>query len=230
SFRSIESYTFGFRSECERHCVLIDLGTRCTLRESLEGYQGVLTAESDYLPEAKFDAGCRYRTAIVPGLGTMNSELACTLWSLLEAGTNLLLESGAGFLNRSEFTSHREMMNRCFDVPIDSCIDLWSPESSGGSLLPRGSRQHLTEKLDHRKSVPYVNYVWPSEATIRDFSRAVPVPARTDDVIGRVGDVPVALKKRVGKGILIFLGSPMGPALRAGDNEARSWLQLVTAL
>jgi len=34
----------------------------------------------------------------------------------------------------------------------------------------------------------------------------------------------------MGQGTLIFLGSPMGPALRAGDPQARSWLQVVTAL
>jgi hypothetical protein len=41
--------------------------------------------------------------------------------------------------------------------------------------------------------------------------------------------MPVALKKRVGKGTLIFLGSPLGPALGASDLEARHWLQSVTA-
>jgi hypothetical protein len=58
----------------------------------------------------------------------------------------------------------------------------------------------------------------------------IPVSAKVGDVIGTVGALPVALKRRMDKGILIFLGSPLGPALRAGDPEAGSWLRLVKAL
>jgi hypothetical protein len=36
--------------------------------------------------------------------------------------------------------------------------------------------------------------------------------------------VPVALMRRVGRGTLLFLGSPLGPALWADDAEARRLL------
>jgi hypothetical protein len=57
-----------------------------------------------------------------------------------------------------------------------------------------------------------------------------PVSAKAGDIIGRVGVLPIALKMRTSGGMLIFLGSPLGPALRAGDPQARSWLWSVTAL
>jgi len=47
------------------------------------------------------------------------------------------------------------------------------------------------------------------------------------DNIAWAGELPVALKRRVGAGTLIYLGSPVGPALWAGDVEAKRWLHAV---
>jgi hypothetical protein len=78
--------------------------------------------------------------------------------------------------------------------------------------------------------VPYVDLVWPHSARIRDFSRMVPVAAKPGDlVVGYVEGLPVALRRRVGKGALLYLGSPVGPALLAGDAEAHTWLQAIVA-
>ena len=79
------------------------------------------------------------------------------------------------------------------------------------------------------RGVPYVDYRWPSSAKIRDFSRVVPLGRQSEgegEIIARVEGLPVALKRRLGRGHLIFLGSPLGPALWAGDAEARRWLFL----
>src|SRR5262249_6740824 len=93
----------------------------------------------------------------------------------------------------------------------------------------RPRRQHK-RRLDSSGLSAYVDSVWPRETTVRDFSRVIPASSREADVIGRVRALPVALKKCMAKGVLICLGSPLGPALRAGDPEAQSWLKLVTAL
>jgi len=47
------------------------------------------------------------------------------------------------------------------------------------------------------------------------------------DNIAWAGELPVALKRRVGAGTLIYLGSRGGPALWAGDVEAKRWLHAV---
>src|SRR5256885_8822548 len=52
----------------------------------------------------------------------------------------------------------------------------------------------------------------------------VPLRRQAGEVIARVDGLPVALKRSSGRGNLIFLGSPLGPALWAGDAEARRWL------
>ena len=228
SFPPVWLDTLGSRQERDLKCALLDLNSHCVLRESLQGYQAALAGEHD-LFEAKLDARSRCRIAIIPGLGVMDPSVASSLAGLLEAGTNLVLESGAGFLSPPEFISHQKMLNRYFDIAIDPPVDLRPAESIDGSVFSRRSGRNPGKKLEGQRFVPYVNYLWPHETRVRDFSRVVPLSLVVGDVIGTVGTLPVALKRRVGKGTLIFLGSPMGPALRAGDPEARSWLRLVTS-
>src|SRR5205807_8785254 len=85
--------------------------------------------------------------------------------------------------------------------------------------------------------VPYVDYVWPIPTKVRDFSRAVPVSVRASlvttrsacEVIAWADGWPVAAKRKIGKGTLVFLGSPLGPALWSGDREASCWLRKLLA-
>src|SRR6266851_4819224 len=220
----------GLRPERELNCVLLDLKSHCVLRESLQGYQAALADEHNYVPETKTDSRWHCRMAIVPGVGPMDSATMRLLLDLLEAGTHVLLESGAGFLSPADFAAYQRMLHRCFDLAVEPPIDLWSGKSCDDRLFAHRSRSHQRNKVDSRESIPYVNYIWPRETRVRDFSRVIPVSANAGDVIGRVGPLPVAMKRRLANGTLIFLGSPLGPALRAGDPDARSWLRLVTAL
>ena len=147
----------------------------------------------------------------------MEPAIAKTLSGLVAAGTLLLLESGAGFVSPSEFATQQRMLHRYFGLAVLPPVDLWAGN-------------YAEQEPDSRQFVPYVNYVWPCNTTVRDFSRVVPVSAEMGDVIGRVGALPVALKRNMASGTLIFLGSLLGPALRAGDPEARSWLRLVASV
>ena len=230
SLRPIGLDTFGSQPEGELNCVLLDLNSHCVLRESLQGYQAALIGEHNLLPEASLNSPRRCRIAIVPGLGPLDPAIASTLSDLLEAGTHVLLESGAGFLAPAEFAAHQRMLHRYFDIVVDPPVDLWSGNSTDDALLTHRAGQDPSKKLDRHASIPYVTYLWPAETKVRDFSRVIPVSASVGDVIGKIGALPVALKRRMAKGTLIFLGSPLGPALRAGDPEALSWLRLVTAL
>ena len=75
-----------------------------------------------------------------------------------------------------------------------------------------------------RATVPYISYTWPVPVMVRDFSRVVPVSGTGWDPIAEVGGVCVGLTRRIGRGRLVVLGSPLGPVLLGGDREAHEWL------
>ena len=184
-------------------CVVLDLGEACALHESQEGYVAALGGRNMCpLNEARWwRRACR--VAIVPGVGALDERTGEVLAELLETGTAVLLESAGGFCNHTEFIAHRRILSRFFDVHVDAPVDVWS----------------------EGVTVRYVHYDWPIQATVRDFSRVAPVIDSDAEVIGQIGELRIATKKRVGKGQLIFLGSPLGPALWAGDLEAGEWLR-----
>jgi hypothetical protein len=111
---------------------------------------------------------------------------------------------GAGVIFESAagfggFESQREMLDEHFGVQIERPVDL------------------------PKNRIPYVDYHWPVSVKVRDFDRVVPVRARAGDVIATIDGIPVGA--RFGK--LIFLGSPIGPSMLAGDREAQFWFKEV---
>jgi hypothetical protein len=230
SFQAIGLGTLESRPERALDCIVLDLNSHCVLRESLQGYQAALIGEHGLLTETGLDSRRRCQIVIVPGLGAIGPTTASTLTDLLEAGTHVLLESGAGFLRPAEFTAHQRMLHRHFGIVVGPPVDLWAGDFADEAFRACRPGRHASKMSNSHASVPYVNYLWPREIEVRDFSRVIPVLASTGEVIGKVGALPVALRRCTAKGTLIFLGSPLGPALRAGDTEALSWLQAVIAL
>jgi len=99
------------------------------------------------------------------------------------------------------FESQREMLAEYFGLQIERPV-----------LLPEGR-------------IPYVDYHWPVSVKVRDFNRIVPVRVPAREVIATIDGIAVASRR----GKLIFLGSPIGPALHAGDREAHSWFKALVA-
>ena len=111
---------------------------------------------------------------------------------------------GAGVIFESAagfggFESQREMLAEHFGLQIERPVDL--PESR----------------------IPYVDYRWPVSVKVRDFNRIVPVRAPARDVIATIDGIPVAARH----GNFFFLGSPIGPAMLAGDPDAQFWFKEV---
>lgn len=175
-------------------CVLLDLGEHCALRESLAGYRLALAG-------AETVAGS---VLIVPAALAIAGVAARRIVRHVEGGGTLILESGAMFAAAAspEFRGHRDALRELLGLDVEG---------------PR----HLVRE---GTSIPYVEFRWPSPTLVRDFSAIVPVDAHDGERIARVDDTTVALARRRGRGMLIFLGSPIGPALWAGDAEARRWL------
>jgi len=73
----------------------------------------------------------------------------------------------------------------------------------------------------------YVRYNWPCTAMVRSFGRVQPVNCEPAESVADLAGKSVGMKRRMGKGCFVFLGSMLGPHLRAGDHEA---LELAKAL
>ena len=191
--------------EVTHDCVLLDLGVHGSLRESTLGYAAALAntnrcwtrVDAPLLP-------CR-GVLIVPGMLSMPPSAVRAILSALDDETTVVLESGAGFASATEVRAHRALVRSAFQIDVDAPVDVWEARTSG-------------------RGIPYMQVDWPTPATIRDFSRVLPIFARDGDVIARVNSLSVGVKRAVGRGTLVFLGSPIGPALWAGDLEACRWL------
>jgi hypothetical protein len=80
------------------------------------------------------------------------------------------------------------------------------------------------EKIQLDAYFPYVEYRWPVRVKIREFAPVRLAPAPGDEIIATFAGQPVGLRRRVGHGTLITLGSPLGPVFLTGDPDARLWL------
>ena len=213
---------------CER--VILDLGRGCALRESLNGYRTAL-AGAGFVVAAAPDAIRRAKTIVVPGCAHLGSRVIDALADSLDDRGLVLIESAAGFAglaNASEFDDHRHQLRAHFGLELEPPVNLWKPRLDSSAESGSGAAR-----------VPYIDYSWPVSVKVRDFSRVVPLSAQSrvgagtkGEIIGWVDGWPVAVKRAAGKrgkGMLVFLGSPLGPALGWGDREARHWLRTLVA-
>lgn len=145
----------------------------------------------------------RLHALIVPAALEIQPPAVGAIARCLQAGGTAIVECGAGFADERRCEAHRAALREYLDVHVEPPVQLW----------PR--------------RVPYIDYTWPHPAKLRDFSAVVPLQHRAHptEVIASADGLPVGLRRQSTKGTLIFLGSPLGPALWAGDAEALRWLE-----
>lgn len=182
-------------------CAIVDLGDPGLQRESIAGFESALKTMS--IPFVRSRPAPETVAVIVPAALRLPSRLGRWLVDDLENGATVIFESGAVFARaRSrELRDHQDMLRDLFAIGVDAPAPLWPADGA-----------------------PYVEYSWPVNVHVRDFSRVLPVMQHAGEVIGRAARLPVAIHQCQGRGTLIFLGSPLGPALWSGDAEARRWL------
>jgi hypothetical protein len=66
----------------------------------------------------------------------------------------------------------------------------------------------------------YLSYRWPVNTMIRIFRGALSLGCNDDEAIAHYNGQPVALRRRLGRGGIIVLGSMLGPHLKSGDRES----------
>jgi hypothetical protein len=207
-------------------CVLLDVQEHGGLPESLAGYQSALAAGVARFLRTSAGPLPYSRTIIVPACLALPPELAQEIAAALRGGSRVVLESGAGFATRPDFAAHQEWLRNYWSVRVEAPVDLW--DSPGDEFGHRRSRAPLAIRHSPIPArVPYVDFHWPFRTKVRDFSRVVPVSVLPEHLVASCGHWPVASKHTKGKGTLVFLGSPLGPALLAGDAEAHRWLRAI---
>jgi hypothetical protein len=192
-----------------RDCLILDLKEHCSLPESLRGYQACLadlgfhpvTVSLEMLSKLLVQA----RQVIVPAAAAIEPGQTGQLVSFLENGGSILLESGLAFVEPAVCDAQRRLFRAQLGLSIQPPVQLWP-------------------STEAHRCVPYVDYLWPWATKVRDFSRVVPLFAQRREVIAQVQGMSVGVRRKVGKGTITVLGSPLGPLLRAGDQEARRWL------
>ncbi|MGH9454285.1 MAG: hypothetical protein ACRD2O_10000 [Terriglobia bacterium] len=195
--------------------------------ESLAGYECGLKAIGASYTTATTESMPFCPLIIVPGFAGGEARGARKIRDLAYRGSTVLIESGALFDDPSEGEAHRRILRSHFSIDTKAPIALRDhrEERSKANLATR-KLLTLRESIDApMSSLPYVDFVWPHLTKIRDFSRAVPVYSDDAQVVAvSPGGIPVAVRRRIGRGTMIFLGSPVGPSILAGDPEAREWL------
>ena len=176
--------------------------------ESMRGYWSELSSRQWWGSAGDPDPFARLSLVIAPYFVTLLPYFSACLGRAVLGGTTVVIESGAGFADHCMFRKHRRWLRENLAIRVVSPRDPWANRSTPGAR--------------------YIEFTWPRRVKIRDFGRVVaPADQQPGDVIAWAGDLAVAFRRRVGKGTLIYLGSPVGPALWAGDADARRWLYTV---
>ncbi|MGH9431301.1 MAG: hypothetical protein ACRD3T_07135 [Terriglobia bacterium] len=200
--------------------------------ESLAGYACGLKAIGASTLRAAVESIPFCPLIIVPGFAGGETPGARKIRDLAYRGSTVLIESGALFGDPSMVEAHRRMLRSHFSIDAQASIALWE-NREGKPHSSLDSRQGSTRSQPPAvmmASLPYVDYVWPHAAKIRDFSRALPVSSERGEVVAVApGGIPVGVRRGIGRGTVIFLGSPVGPSILSGDREAREWLHGVVA-
>jgi hypothetical protein len=202
---------------------LLDLQSNCVLPESLAGMLASLGGAHRRVTEIAIDG--TDSVVVVPAAGAVRAETFRAVSALLEGGATVLWESGAAFLQRHEFAEQQALTLEHFGISMEQPIDVWSRLGSHRASVGAKNQNARNMRAIGHERVPYVAYRWPREAQVRDFSRVIPVSAAKGRAVADWREIPVSWRKSIGAGTLIFLGSPIGPSLHAGDSEATSLLE-----
>jgi hypothetical protein len=169
-------------------------------RESARGFQAALGQTGERFEISDSVPVFRAELIVLPFAATLSRRQVSRVCSQLAAGCSVIFESGASFASHDEVLRQCMMWRQAFGIDADL--------SPSAPVWPAGG------------SVDYVRYHWPADARIRCFGQFFPIHSSGSERIAVYRGRPVAVRKRIGRGLLLFLGSPLGPMLAAEDYQA----------
>jgi hypothetical protein len=155
-------------------------------------------AASSILP-----AGRRERLMVASEIRNPPQERWSSLRDSALQGACVILESGLAYASDAEIAGQRDALSKYFGIRI----------------APRLSRP--------ASGFRYIRYHWPIEVLVREFSESAIIDPSRGDPIATVSGQVVAIRKQVGRGSVVYLGSALGPMLLAEDRQAAAWVRSV---
>jgi len=151
-------------------------------------------------PATSFASGrTASRTLIIaPGIRWMSPSIAGDLADRIYHGAWVILESGLGFSSRTESKHQTDLLKKAFG------LQLLPPVKVGKNPV----------------AATYLEYTRPVHRLVRTFEAITPVWCDQSEALARLGKHSVCIRKRIGDGTLVFLGSMLGPGIGAEEREA----------
>ena len=140
---------------------------------------------------------------VLPASRWLSPEKAAELGRRVNRGCWLLVESGLVYSSRQERESQGLVLAEAFNLQIGETIDVGASNTS------------------------YVTYIHAQPTLVRTFGAITPICCAPAERIAEFEGIPVAIRRRIGSGGVIFLGSILGVGLLAQEREAH---RVVTAL
>ena len=220
----------GFASaKPKSHRTLLNLESNCAVPESLDGMRAALGNSHRCITASDLLSSDPGNNLVVAAAGSAKPETFSAVAALLARGATVLWESGAAFLSSADFAQQQALTKQHFGISIGEPVAIWPQMKSRKSKTGAAAQGARSIRAIGHEQIPYIAYRWPQEVHVRDFSRVLPLSAASGHTIANWRNVHVALNTKVGMGTLVFLGSPLGPALQAGDPEAHRIFQSMVA-
>jgi hypothetical protein len=134
------------------------------------------------------------RTFIVPSASAMQGTALSSLVREAQQGASVLIDLADGFASRSDTARTRAHVERYLGVEVADPVAYTSAE--------------------------YVVFRWPLSVMVRHFIRVSFIAPARNMPIAHLGTHSIAVRKEVGLGSVLIIGSNLGPLLLAGDEQA----------
>lgn len=140
---------------------------------------------------------------ILPAVRQLSLENAKKLQQRATSGSWLILESGVAYSFPEEAARQAQILAQVFNFHVREPIAISTGEPS------------------------YLTYNCPQPIMVRTFGAITPVSCSPSERLAEFAGIPIAAKRSVGRGGIIYLGSILGAGLLAQEREAR---QVASAL
>ncbi len=137
--------------------------------------------------------GCTGEYVVVCGAGDKALSMAPLLKNRAARGAWIVWESAAHGISPRQFEGIKRVMQDEFGIGVGFAF---------------------------RPCDLYVEYALPERVLTRSFLEIFPVSGNAEGTIARVDGIPVAVRHRIGRGGIVFLGAMLGPNLYADEMQA----------